>query len=233
MENESLGDSPRHWSDKPLSYSKISTWCSCPRKFKYQYIDKVPTQERDRTPLLKGSAIHSTLENYPEPGTHKLSEQYQDITDRFLNSDYKELFNYPNIRELKVAFDHNLNPQPYNNSALFRGYIDYMCFIDGEVHLIDWKTGSYKEQKYQDFNQLLFYAIFVFLKYSGVNTINIRYVYVEHLIENTLKLERMYLNNYIGEFRNLTEKMRLSEFEKIPQKLCEYCDFEKHCISDI
>ena len=47
----------------PLSHSQFSTMWSCPRKFAFQYVQKVP---RDFVPgsLIFGGAIHWTLEPY-------------------------------------------------------------------------------------------------------------------------------------------------------------------------
>jgi hypothetical protein len=119
----------------PYSFSKINTWKTCPRQFKYRYIDKLPTQPRDMTALLKGSAVHSILENYPDPGTHKLSTQYADVAQKFLDSHYVKLFSYPNIRELAVGISHDLEPVEYSKTSMFRGYIDYITVIYEEMEI--------------------------------------------------------------------------------------------------
>jgi len=220
-------------SFKPYSFSKISVYENCPRQFKYKYIDKLPTAPKDMTPLLKGSAVHNILENYPNKGTHKLQEKYQFIVDEFLDSDYKKLFDYPNLREQAIALDDTLSPKPYGKNVLFRGYIDYMCFIDGILHIIDWKTGKLKDLKYQNFNQLLFYSIYMFKKYPKVNQIKIRYVYIEHKLENSILLDRKYLSKYINDLITIIDKIENEKtFPKNKQVLCNWCDYQEFCNND-
>jgi len=180
----------------PYSFSKISTHQSCARKFKYSYIDKVPRENADRTALFKGSALHNILENYPNPGTHKLAPQYQYIIDDFLKMDKSRYLNFKAIKELAIGLDENLQPCEYSKQAMFRGYIDYFTVKDNEIIIVDWKSGKLKDPKYQDYNQLMYYAIYMFKKYSKVQKIHISYVYIEHDYENTMVLERKYLDNY-------------------------------------
>jgi len=45
------------------SYSKLSCWLNCPRKFKYRYRDESP-EERTAVALLFGSAIHEAAEAF-------------------------------------------------------------------------------------------------------------------------------------------------------------------------
>ncbi|MEE4195245.1 MAG: PD-(D/E)XK nuclease family protein [Anaerolineae bacterium] len=45
-----------------LSYSSISTYQRCPRKWKFRYIEKIPTLSS--APLAFGGAFHNTIEDY-------------------------------------------------------------------------------------------------------------------------------------------------------------------------
>jgi len=221
----------------PYSFSRLNTVIQCPRKFKYTYIDNIPKENTDKTALYKGSALHSSLEHYPNPGTHKLSPQYQPIIDNFLKSKYKYYLDIPHISELGIGLDEKLNPVEYSENAMFRGYIDYHTVISDEnsvkMVLIDWKSGKIKEHKYQDFNQLMFYGIYMFKKYSKIDKIEIKYIYIEHNAENSMILERKYLNNYYRTLLNAIKDTELSNFDKIKTKLCSWCPYEKYCNNDI
>lgn len=104
------------------------------------------------------------------------------------------------------------------------------------LHLVDWwrKSGKYKDPKWQEYDQLMFYAIYFFQRYSNINTIKISYVYIEHEdMENDIILERQYLNRYIDELMQLINNAENDDvFVKNPGRLCEYCDFRSHCKSD-
>jgi|WetSurMetagenome_2_1015567.scaffolds.fasta_scaffold157632_3 CRISPR/Cas system-associated exonuclease Cas4 (RecB family) len=220
----------------PYSFSKLSTHKQCNRKFKYNYIDKAPQDKKDMTALLKGGAVHSILEHYPYQSTHKLAPQYQHIADKFIETKLGKLYLTQNsIKEYDFGLTNKLIPTTYSDKeALFRGSIDFICTIDKTLYLCDWKTGKYKEEKWQLYDQLMFYAIYFFQKYENINTINISYVYVEHEnMENTMILERQYLDTYIQELVELILNVEHDEdFKKTISPLCNYCEFKTHCDND-
>lgn len=221
----------------PYSFSAMNTYIQCPRKYKYSKIDKIPSENTDRTALLKGSAIHDILEKFPESSSYKLAPKYQHIADKFIESNLGKKYIFSeSIRELKFGLSTSLKECSFYNkdNTLFRGSIDHMCIIDDRLNLIDWKTGKYKDLKYQDFNQLIFYAIFIFLKYEDLQEIRISFVYVEHNLENDLLLKRENLKSYIKEMITVIKDIENDkEFVKNPSRLCEWCDFRIHCSKDI
>ena len=221
----------------PYSFSKISTYKTCPRKFKYCYIDKVKKNKIDMTALLKGGAVHSILENYPEKSTHKLAPKYQHIVDEFIQTDLgKKYLNEESIREFGFGLTEDLTPTIYSDkSAIFRGWVDYICTIDDLLYICDWKSGKAKDPKWQEYDQLMFYAIYFFQRYEKIDRIKISYVYVEHKdCENDILLERKYLDNYKKDLLDSISKIEMDEvFDKKPSLLCEYCEFKDHCLSDL
>lgn len=223
----------------PYSFSRIDVFQTCARKFKYKYIDKAPKKPQNMEPILKGGAVHHILENYPSPSTHKLAPKYQSVADKFLNTNLgKKLIFRESTREYDLGLTKELKICSYSDKdALFRGSVDYIYFDGGTLHLIDWKTGKRKEIRWQSFDQLMFYAIYFFIKYPNLNTINISYVYVEHPeAQNPLKLERKYLENYEYKLlKAITDIENEEVFAKTTKniKLCPWCDFEEHCLTDI
>lgn len=218
----------------PYSFSKISSFILCPKKFKYKYIDKIPQEPRDMTALLKGSCVHSMLEKYPSSSTNKLVPRYQYILDKFLKSKYKEYLQIPSRREESFGLTSNLECTNYKDkNALFRGFIDYYTVKDDKMIIIDYKTGKYKDEKFQDFTQLMYYAIYMFKKYSKIDKIEIMYLYVEHELDNSLLLERKYLNNYCTDLLTNIRNIETSEYPKKVQVLCDYCEYQNSCNEDI
>lgn len=221
----------------PYSFSKLSTHKQCNRKFKYNYLDKAPKGKVDMTALLKGGAVHSILEHYPNDSDHKLAPKYQHIADAFVRSKLGEKYLTQNsTREFNFGLTHDLEPCAYSDkAALFRGSVDFVCVIDGVLHLCDWKSGKYKEPKWQEYDQLMFYAIYFFQTYKTINTIKISYVYVEHVdMENDIILERTYLDTYISQLKELIDCAENDvDFNKNVTLLCDYCDFKLHCSQDV
>lgn len=223
----------------PYSFSKLSLHEQCNRKFKYRYLDKVKPAKRDMTALLKGGAVHSILENYPEKSKHKLAPKYQYIVDGFIKTDLGKKYIQENqeriVPEYSFGLTKDFEPTTYKSKdAVFRGFIDYISIIENTLNILDWKTGKYKEPKWQTYEQLLFYAIYFFKKYKQIHKIRISYVYVEQDSENDLILERKYLENYESNLRNMIYSAESDkEFKKCPSKLCEYCEFKTHCDADV
>jgi len=220
----------------PYSFSKLNTHKTCARKFKYNYLDKAPKSKTDMTALLKGGAVHSILEHYPIQSTHKLAPKYQRIADEFIKTKLGEKYlSQDSIREFNFGITPDLKPCKYNDKgAMLRGSVDFICTLKNILHLIDWKTGKLKDEKWQDYNQLMFYAIYFFQTYPKIDTIQISYVYIEHKdCENSLTLERKYLENYTNELlTSINNTETDEEFKKNVCGLCNYCEFKLHCDSD-
>lgn len=224
----------------PYSFSKISIWNTCPRKFKYKYIDDVEPDEIDATPLKRGLNLHSILENY----NGEIESVNNDIIVNFINSKIGQKYLSgevlsKSIRELQIGLKYEndvfipVENCVYSKDLIFYGKIDYICVVDGVLNLIDWKSGKYKDMKYQSFDQLLYYAIYFFLKEKKINTIRISYVYIEHQLENNIYLEREFLDKYIKNLKSEIYSVETSEFEKKPNQFCYNCQFNEHCTKDI
>jgi len=191
--------------------------------------------EFDKTPLLKGVAIHSILENLPNKSTHKLAHKYQYIVDSFMESPLgTKYLSIDNSREFRFGLTKDLKPTEYKDkNAMFRGAIDLIGMDNDILYLCDWKSGKYKDQKYQNYDQLMFYAIYFFVKYPKVSNISISYVYVEHNIENSLLLSRDNLDVYVSQLSNQIISSETDVlFAKSYSKLCDWCPYKEHCDND-
>ena len=229
----------------PYSYSKISTYKSCPLKFKYQYIDRIGKFES--TPaLVKGRTVHYLIENTGLAEENYSDEMKQNIKDypgvldiikNFKESELgikylKDIDKEP-IQEFKLGLSKELKASEYTKDSLFNGIVDYICVKSGTLYICDLKTGKYRDNQYQDYNQLLFYAIYFFEKYK-IEKIVISFIYVEHNLENDLELNIKYLNNYKKELLlNIKTIEEDSEFCAKKSKLCDYCGFHELCYPEL
>ena len=147
------------------SYTQLSQYLACPRKYRYRYIDG--WQEKDtRAGLLFGRAFEQALAAYfhSRDATETLFKEwarYQHIQldyshgdgwDRMLQQGTKllELFaqqdrvhiRYPK-RNLQIKIS-----KPLSATSQFVGYIDALGIVDATRCVIDWKTTAarYPEQ---------------------------------------------------------------------------------------
>lgn len=222
----------RKFKFAPYSYSKLSVFEGCPLRFKFQYIDKIKQEFRSEA-LVKGSNVHEILENF---GTKKIENTEADqIVRKFVKSEVASKYLRPlcrkekSVREISIGLDTNLEPCEYKSkNALYRGKIDFICVIDNALNLCDYKTGKYKEESYQDYRQLIFYALYFFKKYN-IEKIRISYIYVEQNLENSMILERKYLSNYIEALMTMINNVEnASEYTK-KIKFCSWCPYKNHC----
>jgi len=240
----------------PYSASRISLWNSCPRKFKYNYIDKIPKEPRDDTPLKKGFCTHLFLENHTanlgkerllkeisrEKIPNEIVQESKKIYKKFVDSDLgKKIFSYlPLGTELEIGLKIQggkiqtcdfLDP-----GCLFRGKIDYIC-VDKEndkVYVIDWKTGKDKsEGPYkQKPDQLIYYAAWYFHNFP-VDELELEYIFVEHGTSSSIKLVRDKLDLYLKVLLNNIKSIENdNSFDKIEGPLCNWCEYRDHCIRD-
>ena len=119
----------------PYSFSRLATHKNCPRKFRYSYIDKIPSGPVDRTAVLKGAAVHSIIENYPNESSHKLAPDYKHIVDKFIRTRLGEKYlTQESIREFDFGLRSDLSACEYHDKdVFFRGSIDFICTIENEV----------------------------------------------------------------------------------------------------
>ncbi len=139
------------------SYTQLSHYIACPRRYRYRYVDGWQEKE-NRAGLLFGRAFEQALAAYflRQDATEALFQhwsQYQDSPleythgdtwDRMLQHGIKllELFvqydrveiRYPK-RNLQIKVAKALSP-----TSQFIGYIDAFGYVDGMRCVIDWKT---------------------------------------------------------------------------------------------
>lgn len=230
---------------KPYSYSKISTFKSCPLKFKFQYIDKI-TGIMDTEALIKGRTIHYLIENSHLDESEYSDEMKQNIKDYPATIDIKNIFqkselgikylkniDKPAINEYKIGLSTTLEGIEYSKESLFNGIVDYICVKSGVLYLCDFKSGKYRDVRYMDYNQLLFYAIYFFEKYK-IQKIMISFIYVEHNLENDLELNIKYLDSYKRELlTNIVEIEKCIDFKPKTSALCNYCSFQEICVANL
>lgn len=214
------------------SFSRISVYKQCPFRYKLEYILKVPKADEDNSALIKGSKIHSLLENI-ETFEYNQDTEYHDIVKKFQDSKLgQDILNKPSVRETTIRLNSELKGGDWNSDETrLIGYIDRVNLSDSSVELIDYKTGKYKDPIYQDFSQLIIYAIYMFDKYP-INEINLRFVYVEHLQENSLILKRESIEKFREALKNDILKIESDkDFQKCPNRLCKWCPYFEVCNS--
>jgi CRISPR/Cas system-associated exonuclease Cas4 (RecB family) len=139
------------------SYTQISQFLACPRKYRFRYLDG--WREQDTRPgLLFGRAFEQALAAYflrqdsPEV-LFKEWSQYQntpldyshgDSWDRMLHQGIKLLEFFAQQDRVEIRYPkRNLQikvSKPLSATSQFVGYVDAFGYLDGTRCVIDWKT---------------------------------------------------------------------------------------------
>lgn len=157
---------------KAYSYSALDSFKSCPRKFKFQYIDKTKVPRKVNAEALMGNIVHRALRRLYTLGAdgvvcplHEIityyREQFAKIDKSTIEvaSEYHDVGDYLKVGE-ELLKKHYEQYQPFNQGTLigtemnawftlpgtpfrFRAIIDRLWKRDdGVIEICDYKTGK-------------------------------------------------------------------------------------------
>ena len=149
---------------------------------------------------------------------------FESIVDYFKN--YKEI--YQNIKdcEIKVSF--------IRDEYIIEGIADLVIEKDGELEIIDFKTGKLGKNIEEYKSQLRIYAMLLSEKYQR-KIKKAKLFYITEKRENKIievPINEDEIENTIKNFDIVAKKIVNNDFEVeyIPKKLCENCIFNLHNI---
>ena len=224
----------------PYSFSRMSSYETCPKKFQFSYIDKIPVN-RSTTALDKGSYIHHCLELHPAKPSQfynidkELLDEYDVIIKNFLNSEVGSIvLSELNIgKEIDFGLTKDFKICSFDDAdAILRGSVDRLNQVGNVLHVVDYKSGKAKDLKWQSYKQVMLYAIWIFRNpiFDSVNEVLGSYVYVEHNVVNEKRFYRTELLDYINEYVKTIKTIENTEvFAKKETRLCDWCEYKEHC----
>lgn len=205
-----------------FSPNMLKTYELCPRKFYYQYIEKINIP-RSALPFEKGKKIHA-LANYFLQGVN-ISR-----IETALNDEERILWNLllenPYYRKdcLKSEFPLSIKIGDY----WLGGRIDAIVHDYENYFILDYKTGSIPKDPEYDFQTMVYLlAVDKYLK----NYDSLSFVYIDlknkknHLIQFSKNLKLEYEDN-IAQICEIidTESLYCCNYTN-----CKYCEFSKIC----
>lgn len=169
----------------PLSYSRISDYETCPRKFHAKYISKTYPDDSNNPAFAKGNKIHKDLElcglaiQKGQPIPDNISDEARNALPmlRSIISDFEVV-----LFEQQIAVDHNMRRTSWfdNSSTYQRVIVDLLAIRGTEALLVDWKSGKVRDYDDKETGQLHLSSAIVMALYRGVKRVRSVYVFVEH-----------------------------------------------------
>lgn len=205
------------------SYSRWAVYAQCPLKYKLQVVDKAPFHS---TPAMeRGNRIHGELAAHVESkGKIPVEIKYSAIIDLI-----SEIRAFPDkLVEKKWAFDNMWNSTTYfGKNVWLRAILDVMlCYEDGSVEAIDWKTG----RKYaSNEDQMELFALATMWKMKAAQMVTTRLIYVD------TKSDQIIVDWPRRDWEKLTIKwvdrsrqmLADREWGARPNDKCHWCQFGK------
>lgn len=241
---------PESWyKGRVLSHSSISLYRSCPQKWKFKYVDKIP--EKPRSFFSFGKSVHTGLEflysKIAEPlptldelvAHYKLNwlrEGYESSSqerffylegERILRGFYaKHKDDIKNVFKVELKFTVNIEGVP------IMGYIDRLDTTpQGGLAVIDYKTGkAFDKSRAKIDPQLTLYQIACQdLFGKPVETVTLYHLnsltpitVPAHAVEMELEVKKIVVDAAKG--------ISAGFFDPRPEpKTCQYCDYQQIC----
>lgn len=124
----------------PWSYSSLSAYETCPRRFYLTRISKLVTEKQTEA-TLHGNEVHKALERYVgfKADLEPKYEKYRPIADRLRNSPGEKVLEY------KFGLTKTLSPCGFFDKNVWcRGVLDVGIIKPDTVVILDYKTGKRK-----------------------------------------------------------------------------------------
>jgi hypothetical protein len=227
-----------------FSYSRLSLYETCPKRFYYKYILKLE-ESKITKPLALGKAVHKSIEAFINgmPLKEAIFEGYSecDFHPAVSISEIAELVKRApvtkNMGETEVYFRLPLFNSP--NAPKFQGYID---LVQGN-RLKDWKT-NWKSYAVNDNHQVGLYAwaISKLKKYEFVEGSlyflrfkqESKYFFNKNDMDRSRKwaLELANEINFKREMLDLLPEQANDLFPIKPSSACSHCPFAFECYLD-
>ena len=230
-----------------FSYSQFGAYKTCPLQYKYRYVLGLPTPPNHA--LSFGVTIHSTLRDFhtalmfEKVSLTKLFDMYDKNFQPYGYLDEKHrTIRYESGRKiLEKYWEKNkgikIKPRALEKSFTVRigevklyGKIDRIDPLeDGGVEIVDYKTGSTKDQKSIDRDdQVTFYAIGAG-EGLGMEPKKLTYYFVESGEVFSTSRTKKQLDEKKREIMEVAAKIQSGEFEATPGMHCNWCDFKDVC----
>jgi DNA helicase-2/ATP-dependent DNA helicase PcrA len=234
-----------------LSRQQIDDYFTCPKKYYYAHIIKIPLLENHQ--LMYGTAIHAALNHYfnrkiagVKPTLNQLISDYNQAFRNvgFITREHEDQRKRAGVEALTRFFDIDSKssdiPKSVENSFEFidenvsvRGRYDLVYEAGESIEIRDFKTSDVREQKdadrrIKDSTQMMIYALAWYEKNKVIPATSLFF------IESGLKGEKTFSKGDIDNTKNMilevASGIKSNNFTAKPDHFsCQYCPYNTIC----
>jgi CRISPR/Cas system-associated exonuclease Cas4 (RecB family) len=160
------------------SYSRLSVYEGCPRRAKYQFVDKLAEPEGEA--IVRGKQIHEAAAEMLVTGTEEFANDDVNSTLRPWRNTIKMLRGMASRAEFSAAFDIDwAECEWFSRRAWLRIVFDVIVppSADGTVMVLDWKTGKPRDSHA---SQQSLYACGASTLYPDAKKIEVSFAYLDY-----------------------------------------------------
>lgn len=222
-----------------LSYSRLSDFNQCPRKFYLKYVEKAANfqmkQEDKSIYLVRGDNVHKALESYLvkrksgeaaiPPSSLAEVEQTRPLIDKYI-----EAFGIDNVHpEAQVSINDEWKQVDwFDKKSYYRAIFDLICLAPTLAIIGDYKTGKFKDYAPENGMGQLELSSAIALSLWDIDKVKTIYFYVDH--KKTLQKEygRNDKTRLVDHFRAEHDKVNAEEnFDPKTNPFCNWCEATK------
>ena len=225
-----------------LSWSRLSDYNQCPRKFFLKYIEKsFPPEGEKSIHLIKGEELHKQLEEYvlAKNGHGNMpigfSPSVKDtlpLVDSFFAAGFTV---YP---EAQVSAGRNWKPlEWFDKNTMYRAIWDMIAIKPGTVFIGDYKSGKVYDYT-KSFGQLHLSGCMAMERFVDTEEVHTAYIYLEHRITQKVRvirdesqrkdpkdaLQSEVKSHFEAEFEKVQEE---KEWKPVINEFCKWCPATK------
>lgn len=242
---------------KVYSVSQLKTYQSCPKKYLYSYIYKIPTEPKHYFDF--GVSAHSVFEKIifdinklPKDAVFAkavsmLRKNW--ISKGYLDSDQEKEYFEKGVIAIRNFIDRELELQKENRSLVSQeekflievegkkiyGIIDRVDMVNSKYQILDYKTSNSmmtKDQLKEDLQLFVYSLALKELKGKYPEKIGLWYVIFDKISE--IKFEELEYEKLKMIILDVISKIEKKDFKPIPSSFsCKYCDYNKICKDSI
>lgn len=204
----------------PWGFSKLDVYRTCPQKFEYQFIQKLP--QAGSPAMQRGSNMHEEIENYLNGWTTTLSP---DVVDWQAQLDALKQKDFKGEQAIGLDKDWNKLPDWFSRATWVRIKMD-AYFIEGDqMTVIDFKSGKYREPST---DQIELYAVAGLSIAPSVKIVKAQFWF----LDADDVYEREYTAEQLFQLRKKYEVAAAplyadSTWKPAPSRECRWCPYSK------
>ncbi|MBU0706114.1 ATP-dependent helicase [Patescibacteria group bacterium] len=242
-----------------FSYSALSSFEDCPRKFEYNYLLKIPQPPNGATSF--GSSLHNTLNEFYTLVTQSkqasLFEAYEeDLTlykllkifdEKWIPAGYESKAHMETLKkrgkEILTKFHEHFKNEVSRIEFLEKGFKlkmgDYTItgridradrLPDGTLEVIDYKSGKSKSQKDVDKDQQLMIYALAARDCFGLPASKLTLYFLDDDLKVSTEPDSEKLDKMKGDIIETADQINKSDFAPTPSKfVCGFCPYNKIC----